>query len=207
MIAQRRRARHRGTRVRVLPHDGLPSTDDASIDADVVHVASPVGGRIVQLAVHENQRVAKGDLLYVIDPVPYRLTVAQAQADLELARASLDTRRRSLIGERSNAAVAAEQVKRATQNNDLATRDVNRLAPLAAQGYVSAQQFDQAKVRQRDAAVSLAQAQEQQRVRADDRRRRRRDRDAACARGRAGRAQHALEDTVVRAPHDGPSRA
>ena len=77
-----------------------PSTDDASIDADVVHVASPVGGRIVQLAVHENQRVAKGDLLYVIDPVPYRLTVAQAQADLELARASLDTRRRSLIGER-----------------------------------------------------------------------------------------------------------
>lgn len=141
-----------------------PSTDDASIDADVVHVASPVGGRIVQLAVHENQRVAKGDLLYVIDPVPYRLTVAQAQADLELARASLDTRRRSLIGERSNASVAAEQVKRATQNYDLATRDVNRLAPLAAQGYVSAQQFDQAKVRQRDASVSLAQAQEQQRA-------------------------------------------
>lgn len=29
-----------------------PSTDDASIDADVVHVASPVGGRIVRLAVH-----------------------------------------------------------------------------------------------------------------------------------------------------------
>ncbi|OXH89780.1 multidrug transporter subunit MdtN, partial [Burkholderia multivorans] len=138
-----------------------PSTDDASIDADVVHVASPVGGRIVRLAVHENQRVAKGDLLYEIDPVPYRLAVAQAQADVELARASLDTRRRSLIGERSNAAVAAEQVKRAKQNHDLATRDVERLAPLAAQGYVSAQQFDQAKVRQRDAAVSLAQAQEQ----------------------------------------------
>ena len=181
-----------------------PSTADASIDADVVHVASPVGGRIVQLAVHENQRVAKGDLLYVIDPVPYRLTVAQAQADLELARASLDTRRRSLIGERSNASVAAEQVKRATQNYDLATRDVNRLAPLAAQGYVSAQQFDQAKVRQRDASVSLAQAQEQQRASAQtigD------DADAIAtlhAREAAlARAQHALDDTVVRAPHDG----
>ncbi|MGN4076082.1 biotin/lipoyl-binding protein, partial [Burkholderia gladioli] len=141
-----------------------PSTDDASIDADVVHVASPVGGRIVRLAVHENQRVAKGALLYEIDPVPYRLTVAQAQADLELAQASLATRRRSLIGERANATVAAEQVERATQNYDLATRDVNRLAPLAAQAYVSAQQFDQAKVRQRDAAVSLAQAREQQRA-------------------------------------------
>ena len=34
-----------------------PSTDDATIDADVVHVATPVGGRIVKLAVTENQHV------------------------------------------------------------------------------------------------------------------------------------------------------
>jgi len=181
-----------------------PSTDDASIDADVVHVASPVGGRIVHLAVHENQRVAKGDLLYEIDPVPYQLTVAQAQADLELARASLDTRRRSLIGEHSNAAVAAGQVKRAEQNYDLAARDVQRLAPLAAQGYVSAQQFDQVKTRQHDAAVSLAQAQEQQRASAQtigtdaDAIATLHAREAALA-----RARHSLDDTVVRAPHDG----
>ncbi|MEX3629742.1 MAG: multidrug transporter subunit MdtN [Burkholderia sp.] len=181
-----------------------PSTDDASNDADVVHVASPVGGRIVRLAVHENQRVAKGELLYEIDPVPYRLTVARARADLEPAQASLATRRRSLIGERSNAAVAVEQVERAEQNHDLATRDVNRLAPLAAQAYVSAQQFDQAKVRQRDATVSFAQAREQQRASAQtvgD------DADAIAtlhAREAAlARAQHALDDTVVRAPHDG----
>ncbi|MGU7770737.1 multidrug transporter subunit MdtN [Burkholderia sp. MR1-5-21] len=183
---------------------GYPSTDDASIDADVVHVASPVGGRIVNLPVHENQRVAKGDLLFEIDPVPYRLTVAQAQADVELARAALDTRRKTLIGERSNASVAAEQVNRAAHNYDLATRTVKRLAPLAAQGYVSAQQFDQAQVAERDAAVSLKQAQEQQRSSAQtvgD------DADAIAtlhAREAAlARAQHALDDTVVRAPHDG----
>ncbi|KVN33347.1 hemolysin D [Burkholderia pyrrocinia] len=187
-----------------LRTSAYPSTDDATIDADVVHVASPVGGRIVRLAVHENQRVAKGALLYEIDPVPYRLTVAQAQADVELARASLDTRRRTLIGERSGASVAAEQVKRASHNYDLATRNVKRLAPLAAQGYVSAQAFDQAQVAQRDAAVSLAQAQEQQRSSAQtigD------DADAIAtlhAREAAlARAQHALDDTVVRAPHDG----
>ncbi len=69
----------------------FPSTDDATIDADVVHVASPVGGRIIRLPVEENQRVMKGDVLFEIDPVPYRLAVAQAQADLELARATLDT--------------------------------------------------------------------------------------------------------------------
>lgn len=181
-----------------------PATDDATIDADVVHVASPVGGRIVRIAVHENQRVAKGDVLFEIDPVPYRLTVAQAQADVELARASLETRRKSLIGERSNAAVAADQTRRAGHNYDLATRNVKRLAPLAAQGYVSAQQFDQAQVAQRDAAVSLKQAQEQQRASAQtigddaDALATLHAREAALA-----RAQHALDETVVRAPHEG----
>ncbi|WP_028221130.1 multidrug transporter subunit MdtN [Paraburkholderia oxyphila] len=181
-----------------------PSTDDASIDADVVHVASPVGGRIIRVPVEENQHVSKGDVLFEIDPVPYRLGVAQAQAEVELARASLATRRRTLIGETSNAAIAADQTRRATHNYDLATRSVDRLRPLAAQGYVSAQQLDQAVVAQRDASVSLAQAQVQQRASAQtigD------DSDAIAAlharEAALAIAQRALDDTVVRAPFDG----
>jgi membrane fusion protein, multidrug efflux system len=181
-----------------------PSTDDATIDADVVHVASPVGGRIVSVPVEENARVAKGDVLFEIDPLPYRLAVAQAQAELEMARAQLGTRHRTLIGETSNAAVAADQTRRATHNYDLATRSVERLRPLAAQGYVSAQQFDQAVVAQRDASVSLLQAKEQQRSSAQtigD------DADAiATVHAREAAlaiAQRALDDTVVRAPFDG----
>ena len=182
----------------------FPSTDDASIDADVVHVASPVGGRIVRVAVEENQRVAKGDVLFEIDPVPYRQGVAQAQAEVEIARGQLETRHRSLIGETSNAAIAADQTRRATHNYDLAMRSVERLRPLAAQGYVSAQQFDQAVVAQRDASVSLLQAKEQQQSSAqtigDD--------AAAIATLHAREAalaiaQRALDDTVVRAPFDG----
>ncbi|CAD6553380.1 Multidrug resistance protein MdtN [Paraburkholderia hiiakae] len=181
-----------------------PSTDDASIDADVVHVASPVGGRIIRVPVEENQHVSKGDVLFEIDPVPYRLGVAQAQAEVELARASLGTRRRTLIGETSNATVAADQTRRATHNYDLATRSVDRLRPLAAQGYVSAQQLDQAVVAQRDASVSLAQAQVQQRSSTQtigD------DTDAIAAlharEAALAIAQRALDDTVVRAPFDG----
>jgi len=181
-----------------------PSTDDATIDAEVVHVATPVGGRIVKLVVTENQHVKKGDLLFEIDPVPYRLTVAQAQADVELARASLGTRRRSLISEHATANVASDQSSRAAHNYELASRTVQRLAPLAAQGYVPAQQLDQAQVAQRDAAISLQQANEQKRATAqtigndDDAIATLHAREAALA-----RAQHALDDTVVRAPHDG----
>ena len=181
-----------------------PSTDDASIDADVVHVASPVGGRIIRVPVEENQHVAKGDVLFEIDPVPYRLAVAQAQAEVELARASLATRRRTLIGETSNATIAADQTRRATHNYDLATRSVDRLRPLEAQGYVSTQQLDQAVVAQRDASVSLAQAKVQQRSSAQtigD------DTDAIAAlharEAALAIAQRALDDTVVRAPFEG----
>lgn len=181
-----------------------PSTDDASIDADVVHMATPVGGRIVKLPVRENQRVAKGDLLFEIDPEPYRLTVNQAEADLAMARAALETRRRTLIVERANSSVADEQLRRAETNHGLAARTVKRLAPLAAQGYVPTQQYDQAQVTLRDAEVSLKQAQQQQAAAAGAIGDEAEAQAAVQAREAAlARARHALNDTVVRAPHDG----
>ncbi|MGF6290137.1 multidrug efflux system membrane fusion protein [Paraburkholderia youngii] len=182
----------------------FPSTDDATIDADVVHIATPVGGRIVRLAVQENQRVAQGDLLFEIDPVPYRLIVAQARADLELARAALETRRRTITGERANAAVAGDQASKAAHTYALATRNVERLTPLAAKGYVPTQQLDQAQVAQHEAGLSLSQAREQKQASAQtigD------DADAIAAvharEAALALAQHNLDETVVRAPHNG----
>jgi len=113
-----------------------PSSDDATIDADLVHVAAAVGGRIVAIPVAENDRVARGELLFQIDPVPYRLAVDQAEANLALAQARLETQRRIVATQASVAAVAAEQVRRAETNLDLANRTVERLRPLAAKGYV-----------------------------------------------------------------------
>ncbi|MWL89560.1 multidrug transporter subunit MdtN [Cupriavidus sp. SW-Y-13] len=181
-----------------------PSSDDASLDADMVHVASPVGGRIARILVTENQHVKKGEVLFEIDPVPYRLAVEQAQADLALAQATLGTRRRAIGSEQATASVASEQIARAEQNYALTVRTVERLRPLAADGYVPKQQLDQAEVARRDAAVSLKQAQTQragtaQAVGKDD---------DAIATVRAREAAlaivlRALDDTVVRAPHDG----
>ena len=83
----------------------------ATIDADVVHVASPVGGKILDIPVVENSlQVAKGALLFQIDPTPIGLmTAAQARADLDLAVASLGTRERFLSTQRSTAVVAGDQ--------------------------------------------------------------------------------------------------
>src|SRR5215510_6243152 len=48
-----------------------PRTDDASVRANVVGIAPHVNGPIVELPLVDNQRVAKGDLLFVVDPRPY----------------------------------------------------------------------------------------------------------------------------------------
>ncbi len=184
--------------------EARPWTDDASIDAEVVHVAPAVGGRLLRLAVSENARVGQGDLLFQIDPVPYQLLVTQAQADLEIARAELETRRRVLMTERSNATIAADHVKAAEENHALAERTAARLHPLGEKGYVPQQQVDQADVAVRDSATTLSQAREQRAATLNLV-----DTEAAAeaaVRARSAAlaiAQRQLDDTTVRAPHDG----
>jgi membrane fusion protein, multidrug efflux system len=181
-----------------------PTTTDSSIDADIVHVAAAVGGRIIELPVSENARVAAGDLLFQIDPLPYRLAVEQAAADLNIAEAELETRRRVLSTQRSDALIAANQTKNALQNHELAMRSLERIRPLASKGYVPKQQLDDAQVLEKDTATKLTQAQEQEAAAY-----RAIDTEAAAEATVLARkaalaiAQRALEDTTVRESHNG----
>jgi membrane fusion protein, multidrug efflux system len=181
-----------------------PTTSDSSLDADVVHVAAAVGGRVLDLAVAENVRVVKGDLLFQIDPYPYQLAVARAEADLHLAEAQLETQRRVVATQTSAAVIAGDETKNAEENHDLAKRTADRLRPLAASGYVPKQQLDQADVTERDTATALLQAQERHAaaVTAIDTVA---GGEAAVSARRAAlaAAKRALDDTTVRAMHDG----
>lgn len=181
-----------------------PSTSDATIDADVVHVAPLVGGRVLVLAVREGAVVKRGDLLFQVDPFPYQAAVAQAEAELILAKAGLGTQSRSVATQTSFADVADAQVRRAQANQRLAASTVDRLGPLTQQGYVPRQQLDQAELALRDATTSLAQAQTQQLA----------SRNAidtvqgatAAVQARQAAltlARRALADTTVRAPQSG----
>ena len=182
----------------------FPTTDDASIDADVTHIAAAVGGRIIAIPVAENAAVAKGDVMFQIDPLPYQLGVEQARADLELAQATLETQRRAISTQQSAASIAADQTRRAQTNLAEAQRTVDRLQPLEAKGYVPTQQLDQARTLARDAATSLAQAQIQEAAAVEAI-----NTDAgaeATVRARKAAlaiAERALRDTTVPAPHAG----
>jgi membrane fusion protein (multidrug efflux system) len=67
------------------------STDDAFVRAAKDSINARVSGQVVEIAVADNQRVRKGQLLFRIDPEPYQIVVEQAQADLENARLEIDT--------------------------------------------------------------------------------------------------------------------
>jgi len=184
--------------------DRHPSSSDASIDADVVHVAAAVGGRVIEIRVRENSPIHRGEVLFHIDPLPYRLLVAQADADLAVAQAQLDTQRRYVSTQQSNATLARDQTTSAKADYELATRTAERLRPLTAKGYVPNQQLDQADVTANDAATRLQQAQVLRlaavqaidTVQAGE--------SLVAARQAAlALAKRNLEDTTVRAPHDG----
>ncbi|CAI8724612.1 Efflux transporter, RND family, MFP subunit [Pseudomonas sp. IT-196MI5] len=66
-----------------------PWTRDARVRADVVTLSADVSGRIVSLAVQDNQHVNKGQALLEIDPSRYILAVEHAKRAVEVAKASL----------------------------------------------------------------------------------------------------------------------
>lgn len=181
-----------------------PMSEDAVISARIVNIAAAVPGRVERIGVVENQRVAKGDLLFALDPAPYRLAAAQATADLRLAEATRDAQRRAISAEESNAIVASQQVARARTNLALAEASLARLVPLGPKGYVTAQQIDDARTARDDAQTSLDQAERQ--VDAAQALVSTLDASEALVAARQAAlaiAENNLADTDVRAPHDG----
>src|SRR5437763_7125461 len=69
-----------------LTSGGKVSTDDAQLRQDIVSVSPQVNGQVVQVFVRNGARVKRGDLLFRIDPQPYRVALEQAQATLASAR-------------------------------------------------------------------------------------------------------------------------
>jgi len=95
---------------------------------ETVEVRARVSGFIDSIHFKEGQVVEQGDLLFVIDPRPYRNAVEQARADVERAKAKLE----------------------------IATLDVQRAAPLVRSQTLTEREFDTRRSTERDAAAQVA---------------------------------------------------
>ena len=95
-----------------------PYTQQARVGAFVIPVASEVAGRVTRVNVRNNQDVKAGELLFEVDPQPYRIAVDRARADLESTRRQIGA---------STAGIAAAQANlRAAQANELKARQDNQ---------------------------------------------------------------------------------
>ena len=112
------------------------STDNAYVQQDKISVAAEVGGRIVEVHVRENQQVKAGDLLYRIDPEPYRIAIAQADAQIAQAQVNVATLQQAVATNGSSIAAAQDSVKYAQQqynrNEELMRRGFNTRANMDA---------------------------------------------------------------------------
>ena len=55
------------------------TTDDAYVGAQKVLITPDISGKIEKVVVKEGQQVKEGDVLFEIDPVPFRLAVRAGQ--------------------------------------------------------------------------------------------------------------------------------
>jgi len=69
------------------------STDNAYIKSEKIAVSADVSGRVVAVAIRENQRVEKDALLFRIDPEPFKITLQKADAQLMTAAQDIEALR------------------------------------------------------------------------------------------------------------------
>jgi membrane fusion protein, multidrug efflux system len=69
------------------------STDDAYVQADMVSISADVSARVVEVAVHDNQKVTAGQLLFRLDDSTFRIARDRAKAQLASARLQVDSLR------------------------------------------------------------------------------------------------------------------
>lgn len=116
---------------------GTVSTDNAYVQQDKVSVASDVAGRIVEVAVKENQPVKAGDLLFRIDPEPYRIALAQADAAIANAQVEVGTLQASVVGTGADIEAARDTIASAQE-------DYDRQKALMDRGFTTRARYDQA---------------------------------------------------------------
>ena len=121
-----------------LSLQGKVTTDNAYVKQDKVSVSAEVGGRIIEVFVHENQMVEAGQLLFRIDPEPYQIGLAQATA--QIATAQADVTARSQDSDLSGADISA-----AREDIAFAVSRLARQQALWEKGFTTKADFDAAE--------------------------------------------------------------
>ncbi|MGH7865154.1 MAG: efflux RND transporter periplasmic adaptor subunit [Candidatus Binataceae bacterium] len=114
------------------------STDDAYVDGTLALVSARVAGTVSAVYVDDNWTVRESDLLVTLDPRDFEVRVAQAQAQLDHARQTVEEQYAQLASAQAGLQLAESQLNQAHA-------DFERAKELKASGVASGQFYDQAQ--------------------------------------------------------------
>jgi membrane fusion protein, multidrug efflux system len=119
-----------------------------------VLITPDISGKIDKVVVKEGQLVHKGDVLFEIDPIPFRLALDRAKAQLAQAKTTYN----NLI---ANIKIYDQMADLMQQSSDLKQRDVDRKSTLAKSSFGSQLDLDNASNALVTARAELAFVQQQ----------------------------------------------
>jgi membrane fusion protein, multidrug efflux system len=133
----------------------LVSTDDAYVKADNTSIAPKISGYLREVLVGDNEPVKTGQVLARIDERDFKVALDQAQSDVAAANAAIASRQAQLGVQQAviDAAKATIEVDKATVT--FAAQENKRYGDLAATGYGSVQNAQQAQSRIAGAQAAL----------------------------------------------------
>ena len=136
-----------------------PRTDDAYARANLIGIAAHVSGPIVDLPIVDNQPVSKGDLLFVVDPRPYEVALASAEARLALVDLEIASLEAQVEAARRSVTAAEAQLVKASADADYAKKYFERVEPLLADRFVTPDAVDKARSDAEATAAAVAAAE------------------------------------------------
>lgn len=179
----------------------IQETENANLRQAKVTVASEISGRIVTMRVAENMSVKSGDVLFAVDPEPYRIALAQSDAALSQARLQVEQLRAAY-------SQAETQVKTATSDVSYYSDQLDRQKELSKKGVATQATLDSAQrdlLKAQDAKAAADEAVLSARAALGGDPAIETDRHPAVLAAQAARdkAAYLLAQTTVRAPADG----
>ena len=115
------------------------STDDAYVQSAKLMVSTDVSGLVKDVDVKEGQQVKKGDVLFRLDPQPFRIAVQNAKAQLDQTALTIDAMKQDYQRMQADIRSQGAQV-------DLAQRNFDRYARLLKANAISQSTYDTARV-------------------------------------------------------------
>ena len=128
-------------------------TEDAYVKADILPVSAEVSGKVIEVIAQDNQRVAAGELLFRIDPLPFQIELARAHAQMEFVRTEVQSLR----------AEYRETLLEATEGHeriDFLTKQLARQEFLKEKGMTRLDAYDEARQNLQVARARLASVEE-----------------------------------------------